>query len=124
MKERRRHKRYRLDTTEINGRMVFATEVKILDISIGGVSLKADRRLNIGNEYVLKVENRDRFTSLKGVVVWSSLTGARDGAGGEVVPLYTAGMKFTGISAEKIKEVLAFIAYHSKESQPALAVVV
>ncbi len=112
MKENRRHKRFRLDAVEINGKMVFATKVKILDISIGGVSLKADRRLNIGSEYVLKLEDRNRFISVKGLVVWSSLSETREGPGGEVAPIYTAGMKFSDISAEKINELLAFIEHH------------
>ncbi len=108
MKSKRRYKRYKLDSMGINGKMVFATDVKILDISVGGVSLKADRRLDIGNEYVLKLENRDRLISVKGVVVWSSLSGTREGAGGEAVPIYTAGLKFTDSSPEKIEELLSF----------------
>jgi Tfp pilus assembly protein PilZ len=114
MEERRSHKRFRLGASEINGKMVFATEVKILDISIGGVSVKADRRLNMGNEYVLKLEDRDRFISVKGVVVWSSLSGTREAAGGEVAPVYTAGMRFSDISAETVNELLAFVEHHDK----------
>ena len=50
MEERRRHKRFSVDILEISGKMVLARYVKILDISIGGVSFKADRRLHIGHE--------------------------------------------------------------------------
>ncbi len=114
MQENRRHKRFKLDSVEINGKMVFATYVKILDISIGGVSLKADRRLNIGSEYVLKLEGGNSIISAKGMVVWSALSGAREVRGGEVAPVYTAGMKFTDVSAERINQLLAFIEHHEK----------
>ena len=115
MQNRRRFKRFTLKVLEIHGRMLAATEVKIIDISIGGVRLKANRRLNIGNEYALKFEAVDKTLSLKGVVVWSSLSDNMEGPHGGVVPVYTAGLKFTHISADKITQLLDFIEEHKKE---------
>lgn len=115
MQEKRRHKRYGVNELDISGKMMFATEVKILDISIGGVSLKADRRLNIGSEYTLKLEDKDRVTTVRGVVVWSSISGTREGPKGDMIPVYTAGMKFTNILNERITELINFIEDHQKD---------
>ena len=115
MQDSRRFKRFTLKVLEATGKMIFATEVDVVDISIGGISIKANRRLNIGGEYALKLEDRTRTISLKGTVVWSSLSETKVGRAGEVVPIYKAGLKFTNISVEKITELLSFIEDHKKE---------
>jgi c-di-GMP-binding flagellar brake protein YcgR len=115
MQNKRRFKRFTLKVLEIHGRMIAATEVKVVDIGIGGIKLRANRRLNIGNEYALKLEAVDKTLSLKGVVVWSSLSDHIEGSHGEVVPIYTAGLKFTNISTDKITQLLDFIEEHKKE---------
>jgi c-di-GMP-binding flagellar brake protein YcgR len=117
MREKRRHSRYSLDDMEVNGKMLFATDVKILDISVGGVSLKANRRLNIGCEYELKLQSRKRLLSVKGVVVRSSLSSTKEVAGREAVPVYTAGLSFTKISPEKVAELTDFIESHKKQEK-------
>jgi len=118
MENTRRHKRFRLDYLEVNGQLTFATEVTLLDISMGGISLKADRRLNIGCKYVIKLEDKKKSLALKGEVAWSALSGTRMTPDGEVVPLYTAGMKFIDLSKEKAAELLAFVEHHRKEEVP------
>jgi c-di-GMP-binding flagellar brake protein YcgR len=107
--ERRRHTRFRMEVVDLTGKMMFADEVTILDISIGGVSLKADRRLNIGHEYAVKMENAGRVLAVKGLVVWSVLSGNKEGARGDSIPLYTAGMKFMDVSDKKLEEIVNFI---------------
>jgi len=107
--ERRRHARFRMEVVEITGKMMFADEVNIIDISVGGVSLRADRRLNIGHEYAVKMENSGRVLAVKGLVVWSVLSGNKEGARGDSIPLYTAGMKFMDVSDKKMEEIVNFI---------------
>ncbi len=53
-KERRSFPRFTVDIMDIHGKMLFTNDVKILDISMGGVLLKADRRLNIGRDYTIQ----------------------------------------------------------------------
>jgi hypothetical protein len=103
---RRRHPRFTVE--DIRGHLVLASEVEILNLSLGGVALRADRRLNIGSEYTLKLEMGDRFMAMPGVVVWSVLSGMRR-ARGEDAPLYSAGLKFTGMIDEKVQGLLEFI---------------
>ena len=103
-----------MNIQDINGKMLFATQVKVIDISVGGISIKANRRLNIGSEYSLRLEGK-KTISLRGSVVWSTLGESRGKSDGEVVPIYSAGLKFTNMSAEKITELLSFIDSNKKE---------
>lgn len=116
MQERRRHKRYSTDNLDLTSKMVLASYVKILDISIGGVSFKADRRLNIGREYTLKIAGKNKEITVKGIIVRSSLVESKKDARGNVIPIYIAGMQFTDITEDKLKEIESFIKNNVVES--------
>lgn len=110
MRDKRRYKRFSVDIFGINGKMMFASEVDIHDISIGGISLKVDRRLNMDTQYTLKIGNsRNQIVSLKGSVVWSKISGTKKGLRDEVIPIYFAGMKFVAMTADKIKELTTLL---------------
>ncbi|MBI5639500.1 MAG: PilZ domain-containing protein [Nitrospirae bacterium] len=117
MQDIRRHKRVPVDDIELTGKMMFATEVRVIDISVGGISLKADRRLNIGCEYSLKIEDSGRLITIKGIVVWSSMSGTRQGPKGDVIPIYTAGLKFTNVLSDRISELIHFIEDHKIDGE-------
>ncbi len=116
MKERRRAKRFKLDDLKVSGKMMFATKVQIIDVSVDGVSLSADRRLNIGHEYALKLADEHQVLSVKGVVIWSSLKEGRKGANQAVSPIYSAGLKFSHETPEKTAALLDFIKHNGKEA--------
>ncbi len=118
MQNRRRHKRYKLDIVEINGRMSLADKVKIIDISLGGIAVKADRRLNIGREYVIRLEDKGRSIDVRGIVVRSELSGIEERDKGEQVSIYTAGMLFKEGQVPKITEFLNSIAENRKKEAP------
>ena len=107
--DKRRFRRFSVDILGINGKMLFANEVEILDISVGGVSLKVDRRLNIGNEYTLKMGNGDQSISIKGEIVWSKISGTKKGSRDDVIPIYAAGMRFSSIGGDKADSLARFI---------------
>lgn len=113
--EKRRYKRYALDIYDVHGEMLFAKGLKILDISIAGISLKADKRTNIDREYTLKIIAKDQTLILKGKVMWSLLSENQEGAHGDIIPIYTAGLKFTDVSNEKMKEIINFIEDHMRK---------
>jgi len=60
MQERRQHKRFIVEGMDIHSKMLFATEVNLLTISLGGASISLYRRLSIGSEYTLRIEYKDR----------------------------------------------------------------
>ncbi len=107
MEERRHFKR--LVVEGIEGALMFATDVHILNISINGVALSANRRLEIGKEYTLKLEYMDKTVCLAGIVVWSVLSELGTGQHGEKVPIYKAGMKFRDVISENMARLLEFI---------------
>jgi c-di-GMP-binding flagellar brake protein YcgR len=86
-----------------------------MDISIGGLSLQTEKRLNIGSAYSLKIESRGNAFTLKGSVVWSFLNESIKDAKGNIVPLYTIGMKFTDTSKEQTETIVSFIETHRKD---------
>ncbi|HJS57926.1 MAG TPA: PilZ domain-containing protein [Vicinamibacteria bacterium] len=94
-REARRFVRYRLEG--LRGSMVFASHVEILDLSLGGVAILADRRLDIGNEYSLTLERGRREVHVKGVVTWSAVSGLQRRPRGESVTEYAAGLRFDDV---------------------------
>src|SRR5574337_430534 len=72
---KRRHKRFKLDLMDMNGKMILAHKVEIIDISLGGVALKTDRRLFVGKEYLIKLENKGKSIDIKGTIVRCELSG-------------------------------------------------
>jgi hypothetical protein len=97
MIQRRRHPRFRLDAVKLSGQMTASSEVTILDIAMGGVSVAADQRLNIAGKYSLKLELGDAVLPVTCEVAWSRMSGMKRVATGEAVPIYTAGMKFVEV---------------------------
>ncbi len=112
MGNQRRHKRFTLDSLEISGKMSLADRVEIIDIGLGGVALKADRRLNIGREYTIRLGDKARSIDVRGVIVRSTLSGIETGADGEGVSIYTAGMMFKEGYAAKVAEFIKSIELH------------
>jgi hypothetical protein len=113
----RQYERLDVDITEISGDIMFANEVTILNISLGGISLRADRRLNVGKEYTVKMKVKDNFISVKGKVVWSLLSESRNDSNGDFVPIYTVGIQFVHGSDEKIEEIIEFIKKHRRGNE-------
>ena len=107
---KRRHPRFVVEG--VQGRMVFASHVEILNLSLGGAALKADRRLNIGGEYTLKLELAGETLDIKGQVVWSVMSGLHKSGEGEGVPEYSAGLRFKDIFTERLLRLLTFIDRH------------
>jgi hypothetical protein len=107
MEDKRRHPRFMVEG--VQGAMLFTTPVEVVNMSIGGAAVRADMRLNIGREYLLKLEIDGRSISVKGVVVWSTLSGIRRNERGESVSQYSAGLRFRDVLTEKLEEVLEFI---------------
>ena len=112
MEDRRRHKRFRVDIMDIHGKILFASNITILNISIGGILLKADRRLNIGRDYILKLESKGHYLTLKGKIVRSTLSDSQRDSHGDIVPIYTSGLQFIDLSTEKVNEIATFIQAH------------
>jgi Tfp pilus assembly protein PilZ len=118
MQEKRRHKRYNLDLIDVNGKMGLTDKVEVLDISLGGIALKADRRLNIGKEYMIKLQEKGKTLDVKGIVVRSELSGIEARSHGEMASIYTAGLVFKDGFVDKIADFLRPIEQKRKKESP------
>lgn len=122
MHPERRHKRYTVDALKISGKMVLAKHVSILNISIGGLALKTDKKLSVGGQYSLTINGQSTTFTVKGKIVWSFLTETIKDDLGNVIPIYTSGMQFDNLSDAKIREISAFIEAHCEEEEEKVGV--
>ncbi len=116
--EKRRHKRYNLDSVKINGKMVLADKFEIIDISAGGMALKTDKFLNIGKEYVIRLGSRQKCIDVKSRVVRCELSTIERGADEEGVTIYTAAVSFQNVSPDKITDFINASEQVKKEKKP------
>lgn len=112
--EQRKNARFTVEGFGVNARTMFNTDVEIIDISIGGLSISCGRRLSIGSEYQFKFGHGDKDISVKGEVVWAKLTGSRKVPGDEVVPIYTFGIAFKD-AKDHAEELADFVAHEIGE---------
>ncbi len=109
MQNRRKYQRLMIEGLDVQCKMLFATEVKLLNISFSGSSLQINRRLNMGSEYTLYIERKNKQISLKGVVVWEKLGKLQKNEKGEMAPVYEVGLQFMDVLTDRGKKVIAFI---------------
>lgn len=100
---------------------MFSTPVDIVNMSLGGAALRADMRLNIGREYVLRLEVEETVLNVKGIVVWSTLSGLRRNEAGEMVSQYSAGLRFKDMLTDQMSQLLGFIDQNKVNPEKRLA---
>ncbi len=110
--EHRREPRFVVEG--LQGRMTFASEVAILNMSLSGVAIRTDRRLNIGHEYQMRLEADGEGLNLRGTVVWCSLESRRKDTRGEDILIYSAGLRFTNIMSEALQNLITFLDQHKR----------
>jgi hypothetical protein len=115
LQEKRRHKRFQVKHMKVDSAMPSATDVQIINISMSGALVKADRRLDIGNKYALKIGYKDEVLFVKAVAIWSLLSQSIEDADGGIKPVYIAGMQFADLPSEKIEEIVNFIEADTQE---------
>jgi len=118
MDNTRRHKRYYLDLYDVKGKMSLSDKVEILDISLGGLAFKADRRLNPGREYMITLQDKGKTLNVTGIIVRSELNGIEARDDGESVSIYAAGMQFKDGSEDQVADFLKSIVQNQKETAP------
>ncbi len=104
--EKRMHKRLSVTNMNMQSEIPLARRVTVINISSDGVLVKADRRLNIGNTYLLKIGYKENLMFVRAVVKWSFLVESVQDQGGNIIPLYMAGMQFKEITSGKKEEII------------------
>ncbi len=106
-RDNRRHKR--IDVDSIHGRMSYASDINILNISLDGAAIVTTQRLVIDRVYSLRMKFENCDMTLKGKIVWSVLSHSKTLENGEVVPVYKAGVRFTDSLTDSAKQLIAYI---------------
>jgi len=118
MRNMRKHQRFKLDLIDLSSKMSLVGKVEIVDISLGGVALKADRKLNIGKECLMMLEHEGKHINVKGTVVRSELSGIEERADGEKITIYSVGMFFKNEFTGMVKDFLDSIENNKKTQVP------
>ncbi len=118
MRDLRRYQRFKVDLTDLSSKMSSIGKVEIIDISLGGVALKADRKLNIGKECLMTLGYEGMHINVRGIVVRSELSGIEERSHGGKVTIYSAGIVFKDESADKVKDLLDSIENNKKTPVP------
>jgi len=111
----RKYPRYNVVDMGVSARTIVDETVELLDISIGGASVRSSRRFLIGSEYFFTFDLNQRIVSMKGTIVWEKLTGAEQISEGEAIPWYTVGVESTDALTDSSSELRKFLAEKLKE---------
>lgn len=121
MKNHRQYKRFTIEVMNIKGKITVSNRVYVIDINAESLKMKTDLRLNIGSGYVLHFKDDEKSLKLEGEIEWSSISEPIEGPDGDIIPMYTAGMKFNKISDEVLSVLGYFIEVHNKAEEERLS---
>jgi hypothetical protein len=116
MLQGRQNERYSVDFMDIHGKILFNSNVKILNISAGGVSFSTDKSLKIRGTYILRLESKGITLHLRGIVIWTILNEITQGNKNKT-QTYNVGMKFSNASVTREKGIKQFIQDNFKDQQ-------
>jgi hypothetical protein len=87
----------------VNGGQLTGT---LLNVAHSGMALETNAAVKIGQQYRVKVQLDDAEFSATGRVRWCSLRRTRREKGGEVVPIFHAGLSLERQQPAEVEEVL------------------
>jgi hypothetical protein len=117
MKDQRKYRRVSSEGLGIQCKVHLSTDVQLVNISSSGASIILTKPLNMGQEYSLHVKREDSYMVIEGVVIWERLVDSRKNEGGEITPVYRAGMKFKNVLTDQGAELIDFIDRHFVPSE-------
>jgi len=108
---RRRHRRF--EVAGLGGRLVVPMEVRVVNLSLGGMALETNDYLQFGRRYSVNLDNGGQRATLVATVAWCRLRGTKKNPSGEVVPVYRAGLRFQVLAGERLHELWEIIRDHA-----------
>jgi hypothetical protein len=107
--ESRQHRRFNVENMGVDCDMPSASRVKVMNISSGGALVMADKLINIGKSYALKIGYKNKSVFVKATAVWALLADSVKEANGDITPLYIAGMQFIDVIKGEIPEIIKLL---------------
>jgi len=112
----RQYKRYSLDLLEITGKVILTRKVNILDMSLAGVAIRSDQKLDLGKEYMINLQDdKGKTISVAGVVVRAELSEMKKRTDEEDASIYRIGLQFKDESADAVDHFLRSTAHTEKD---------
>lgn len=108
---RRRHRRY--EVAGLGGRLVVPMEVRVVNLSLGGMSLETNDYLQFGRSYSVNLDHNGHRVTLVATVAWCKLRHTKKNPSGDVVPVFRAGLRFQVLSGERLHELWQIIRDHA-----------
>lgn len=108
---RRRHRRY--EVAGLGGRLVVPMEVRVVNLSLGGMSLETNDYLQFGRNYSVNLDHNGHRVTLVATVAWCKLRHTKKNPSGDVVPVFRAGLRFQVLSGERLHELWQIIRDHA-----------
>ena len=109
MGERRHFKRYPVEGMQILCKMLYSSEARLANVSVGGALIHLTKRLRIGQEYILTLGTGASSVTLKAAVIRERLAGFDKNEKGESVPKYEVGLKFENVLTGEGAQLIDFI---------------
>jgi hypothetical protein len=106
---KRRYKRFVVENMDIHAKTLFATDTELLDISVTGACITAQKSLRFADKHLIKLESEGKHLPLQCSIIWKNLSGSAKNLSGEFVPVYKAGIAFKCISSDKLVSLKDFI---------------
>jgi len=107
--ERRNFKRYPVEEMQIFCKMLYSSEARLSNVSVGGALIVLNKRLRIGQEYVLTLGTGATAVTLKAAVTRERLAGFDKNEKGEQVPRYEVGLQFENVLTGEGAQLIDFI---------------
>ena len=104
--DKRQYRRFPIAEGALLGRLSQEHTIEVIDMSIGGASMKTGRRFSVGSEHAVKIETPLGAIDVRGVVVRSRMISVRENFQGKRMPVYIAAMRFLEGSTERISDFL------------------
>ncbi|MEW6571337.1 MAG: PilZ domain-containing protein [Nitrospirota bacterium] len=107
--ERRKHRRFKAEKKNLYGNISPHQDVEIINISMGGILVKTEKRLDINNDYLFKLSHKCTVLTFKARALWSLIIESKRNRHGEIVPVYIGGLQFSNISrdmADRLREII------------------
>ena len=106
----RRSPRY--ETDSVHGSFACSVDAVVSNISLNGLGVQTSTQLHVGREYSFRLgEGKDQFL-VSGKVAWCHLSRTEKRPGGDIVPVYKAGIGFSEVLNEKATRLLEFMQKH------------
>jgi hypothetical protein len=110
--------RFKTENMDINCQIKVVSSAMIFNMSIGGISMKTNFRLNMDDIYPLEVEDYNHNLKLEATAVWSNVILRKEGRNlrCDFIPVHSAGMQFSHVSKDKLNEIMNYIEKYKQKA--------